>query len=255
MENVINTLPARVSPEAMQQGTPEGLKVGHLSIASDIFETFGNDSDNTKVQVVARWADALTCDQFAKECKDAQEIADKTDAACGFVAPKDAKGTEKYGPKRRLINSRMSEAKALFGVYKINPDVLKEKGYWAAIQAAREFLDSKGVKWDGTPRPSDEVKASRKLNKELSEADMAVRKDHPMEEGENYKEYVERIAPLVDEYREAMQVAKIVEKLKELGTEELVNMAIFEVIKSYGPDHMDLCAQQLHEEAEELRKA
>lgn len=253
MQNVIATLPERVSPEAMQAGAPEGLRTGHISIAAEIFKTFAEDADDTKIKTIGRWADALTCDQFAAQIKDAQELADKTDAACGFVKPANAKGQEQYGPKRRVLNQRMSEAKRIFGVLKLDPFVVAERGYFNAVNAAREYLDSKGLKWDGTPLPTESQKASKKANREANAALEAAKDANPQQAGESIKDWMERIAPLADEFQQEEKVNRVVETLKKMHSEgHPVLEAIFNFLALQGTEQMHLMAQQLHETAQEL---
>lgn len=248
MESAIASLPARVSPEAVREGASEGLKTGHISIASEIYKVFAADSDDTKVKIVARWAESKTCEEFRKECKAAQEIADNVDKASGFVPAPDAKGADKYGPQRKVINSRLSEAKILFGVNKMNPDILKEKGYWNALQAARDWLNESGLKWDGDTKPTAERKAELKVNAEFTAAEMQVREDHPQKAGESYKEYKDRIASMVDEYVMKAKVAACLKQLQALGTKEgkdILMLAIFNLLKQEPEDQRKQMAEQL----------
>lgn len=254
MDNIILSLPSRVSPEAQAAGAPEALKTGHINYGKDLFDTFAeDDSQGYKVNKVAQWAEAMTCDQFASAVKDAQSIADNTDAACGFKAPEGAKGADKYGPKRLVLNARMSEAKALFGAYKQNPSVLKEKGYWAALKAARDLLDSKGIKWDGTPKPTDADKKAAKVRHASDAALKEAQKLNPQEAGESMKDYILRVADLADAIQENMLIDSLVEKIGKLHDDQDVIMsALFEYIKAQGKDVMEDCAQQLFDKVAEM---
>jgi hypothetical protein len=160
MENVITSLPSRVNDAAMNQGF-QPLSNGVVSHASDLFAAYTDDSaDNSKLACIKAMT-FMSPDEFSKECKAAQALADTVDAANGFKAIEGTKKMEeRYGLKRRVLNQRLSEAKRLFGVFKQAPDVLKEKGYFAAVAAARQWLSDNKKTWDGnTALSSDEKQA------------------------------------------------------------------------------------------------
>jgi hypothetical protein len=170
MENVINSLPSCVNDAAINQGF-KPLSNGFVSHASDLFKAYTDDEqDNTKLSVIKAMS-VLTPDEFSQECKLAQKLADEVDAANGF---KPVEGTkkmdERYGIKRRVLNQRLSEAKRLFGVFKQAPDVLKEKGYAAALLAARAWLSDNSKTWDGNTALSSDEKAAKKEKAALVEA-------------------------------------------------------------------------------------
>lgn len=255
MQNVILSLPSRVSPEAQAAGSPDALKTGHINYGKDVFDTFGNDdSQNFKVNRVQAWAEALTCDQFAEACKSAMEMADAQDLATGFVIEPGAKGVDKYGPVRKVLNTRVSEAKTLFGTFKREPSLLKEKGYWQAIQAGRDYLDAQNIKWDGTPKPTQEQKKARKANKEMEAALAATREQNPQQPGESIRDYMLRIADLADVVAENMEVDKIVASIVKLHTDkDTLFSGIFEFLKAQGAEQMEFFAQDLFEEAMKMK--
>lgn len=258
MDNPIALLPQKVSPDAVQQGAPEALKVGHISIAADIYKMYAGDSDDTKIKTVARWAEAKTCEEFRKECKDALTIADNVDKANGFTPKPDAKGTDKYGPKRKMMASRMSEAKMLFGVNKLAPNILKEKGYWDALEAARSFLKDKGIKWDGEPRPTDARKEELAYNRAMDAAEQAVRDAHPMQPGESWADYKDRIAPLVDEYKEKQDVEKVAEAIRKVAASagaDKFGKALELLFQSKGKEACETLAAKLSELASKMEQA
>jgi hypothetical protein len=198
MQNVINELPSKVSPVAMAAGSPDGLKVGHVSHADDLFKAFTADVfETSKLSVLRTMAitAGLTCEEFKAECKRAQAKADETDALTGFVKEAGAKGQYQYGPTRRVLNSRLGEAKNLFGVFKQAPDILKEKGYVAALSIAREFLAEKGVKWDGSKATTEEQKQAKARVAAVAEAMGTTAKN----EGETREEWLIRVDELATE--------------------------------------------------------
>ena len=180
MENVIASLPSRVNDAAINQGF-QPLSNGFVSHASDLFKAYTDDEqDNTKLSVIRDMAgrsahqspqQGLSPDEFSQECKKAQALADEVDAANGFKPVEGAKKIEeRYGIKRRVLNQRLSEAKRLFGVFKQAPDVLKEKGYAAALLAARAWLADNSKTWDGNTALSSDEKAAKKEKAALVEA-------------------------------------------------------------------------------------
>jgi len=192
MDNVLATLPAKVSPDAINAGASPALKSATISHASDLLKTFTADAlDNTKVKVIAAIAitAGLTCEEFKAECKQAQKLADEADTLSGFKVPEDAKGVDKYGPTRRVLNQRLSEAKQLFGVFKMAPNILQEMGYVKALDTARKHLDSLGVKWDGS-KPQTE---SQKALKEETAAFSKAMAECPRAEGEDKAAWLERV--------------------------------------------------------------
>lgn len=258
MENVIANLESKVAPAAVAAGTPEGLKVGHINYGKELFDLYAReDANDTMVKTIIRMADVLTVDQFSEEVGKAQEIATATDAALGWKAPEGAKGAELYGPKRRLINSRMSEAKQIFGVQKVKPEVLKEKGYWAAVQAARDYLNNEGIKWDGQKKLNAEQRAVKRDNKESAEAIEVAKSILPQQPGESIKDWMIRCAERAETIKFDSKVEKLGEKLDKLtedeGTDAVIE-AMFEYIKAQGKETMHNFAQRLHETASEMKE-
>lgn len=231
MENVIATLPQKLSPAAVAEAKPDSLATGHVSFASDLVNEFTNDTHNTtRIALLTRMASQLTCEQFKEECKKAQEIASTIDAASGFTKPEGSKGADQYGPVRRVLNQRLSEAKQLFGVFKQQPELLKEKGYGPALSAARQFLDSKGIKWDGSKAPTDEQKAAKATSKALTE----VMHDNPQQAGETLGQWMLRCEGLVQNKLEQQQ-----EEKKEKAFEKLLKDVDVDALMVFMLGHMD----------------
>jgi hypothetical protein len=255
MDNVLANLESQVAPAAIAAGASEGLKTGHMNYGKELFDLYvGDDSKDTMVKAIIRMASALTCEQFRAECEKAQEIATSTDAACGFKAPEGAKGTEKYGPKRRTINTRLSEAKQIFGCAKLDLSKVIERGYWSALQSAKDTLGEKGLKWDGQKAPTKEQRAAQRDNKESLEAFALAQKILPQHAGESIKQWTERVAIKAEALKEQMLVDDLVEKIKNLHPDvSYVMNAVFEYIKDQGPDIMEDCGKQLIAEAVEIR--
>lgn len=204
MNSVISALASKVSPEALNTPALVGLKVGHINHGAAIYSTFVAEADKqglTQMETIREIAltSKLSCVEFAAAVKAAQEMADATDKANGFVKPVGAKGQDNYGPKRRLLNQRASEAKQLFGVFKLQPQLLQEKGYWQGLSDARDYLSALSLKWDNTPVLSSDAKAANKAGKVEREALADVMATNAMQEGETRAQYLDRIDQLAED--------------------------------------------------------
>ena len=259
MQNVLAGIESKVSPAAIAAGAPAGLRTGHVNYGKELFDLYaGEDSKDTTVQAIIRMASVITAEEFRKEVAKAQEIADATDQATGWKAEPNAKGTDKYGPTRKVINTRMSEAKAIFGVAKLKPETLKEKGYWRALGAARDYLNANHVKWDGQHAPTKAEKQVIKASNEAKEAFSMAMAVLPKNAGESQQDYAIRLAMKAETIKFDQKVEdglEGIEKLVEKYDDECMMDAVFRFVKRHGPDAMDAFAQNLHEHAEEVRNA
>jgi hypothetical protein len=233
MENIITQL-EHCSPKAIHAPKSYQLKTSHVSCASDIILAFCDDDDsNTKLTTIKKIALDLgiTCEEFKIECKQAQKLADQIDALNGFK-PTDE---QRYGIKRRVLNQRLSEAKRLFGVFKTAPDVLKEKGYAAAVVTARQWLLTNNKQWDGSAMPSEAARET----KAVSKAFKAVTTANPMIAGESLKDYQSRLSPLVEAELAAQEavaneerVNKLVKRLAENEDGDILLTACLKILES-----------------------
>lgn len=259
MDNVLATIESKVSPDAVNAGKTEELKSGHMNYGKELFDMYvGDDAKDTMVKAIIRMAEALTQDQFEKACKDAQGIADNMDTALGFKPAADAKGAEKYGAKRKVINARVSEAKAIFGAYKIDPKIVQEKGYWSALQASRDLLKAKGVKWDGATAPTKEERETKKQNKEFNAAFDAARELLAQLPGESPKDYATRCAAkaeaILADTRIRATCTMLMDQEKTDG-EACVLIAVYNYLRSKGAERMAEFATDLANAAKEMAAA
>lgn len=225
---------------AVVQKAPDALKTGHVNYAADLVNTFANPDENaTKMVLIENIASILTPKEFAEQVKKAKELADTIDAANGFKKPEDAKGQASYGPRRQQLNSRMSEAKRLFGVFKQAPSTIKGLGYWQALAAARKWLDDNGKTWDGNHAETKEEKATRKEQSLQEAALAAVKVKHPQQPGESLMAYLSRVESIYEEQvnstmieAAAARVATIKKSLlKQFGDEmEALKQACTEIL-------------------------
>lgn len=181
--------------------TPVALATGHVNHASALFGIYVVDADKegiNKLEAIQAIANAgLSYVEFSASFKKAQEMADSADKANGFVKPDGAKGQECYGPKRRLLNQRGSEAKRLFGVFKRNPAILAEKGYWQALEAARSWLEQTATTWDGDKALSKDEKADKHASSVRTGARAAAMDANPQKKDESDADYLLRVRELM----------------------------------------------------------
>ena len=254
MEHVLATLESKVSPEAMNTPAPEGLKTGHINAGMSLYGAYAKDETtvSTALETIFSLADTLTQDQFATACKDCQKVASNEDAAYGFVEVAGSKGQDKYGPRRRVINARMSEAKVLFGVQKMNPAILKEKGYWAAVSTARDYLDAKALKWDGNTKPTEQQREQQKTVRANDKAIKAAMEQMPRDPGQSLTDWLlnggDDLAQAIQadqEFEESLQA------LQKIGPVAKMPELFFRYMKKFvEPTKMHILAQDLHEEAQ-----
>jgi hypothetical protein len=178
----------------------------------------------------------LTCPEFQEQCSKAVEMADAADRASGWQPKEGAKGIAKYGPKRTVLNSRLSEARLIFGATKMEPGVTKELGYWKALAASRTYLDEKGLKWNGERKLSKDEKENKAVAKLNLKAMEEVMTQYPMEPGESIKDYNERMATLVD---------KAIEDKRIEQRNEMVDKIVASLIEKHDPDTLLQVADKL----------
>ena len=219
---------ATVQPQEIQT-----THVGGINYGAALVEMFADESgEATKVKQLQAMAQVITCTEFAGAVKHAKDIADATDSANGFTKPEGAKGQACYGPKRQLLNARMSEAKRVFGVAKLAPEVLKEKGYWAAVNTARMWLETNGKTWDGQVVESAESKQARKHDALRTGAIAKAMNENPQEKGEERADWLARI--------DAIMTGNIA-KMESEVFEARVKTIEASLRKQFGTDFNALC--------------
>ena len=258
MEHVLAKIETHVSPDAMAAGTPVGLKVGHISYAADIVREFTDDTGATpKLMLLMKMAESLTCDQFQDQMKQAQKLASDMDSQFGFVPVEGTKkNSERYGPRRNVLNTQISTARQVFGAYKLVPEAFKEvKSFNAAVSLARQTLDDNNVSWDGTPIPSDQQKEQKKALRDVNKAEDALMERYPQQDGESIKDYKLRLATMLDaEVDNQKATALFKAMVKEHGSPENVLNICRELIRlNAQPVFLDETAQYFWEEAQIIR--
>lgn len=260
MNNVLANVASQVSPAAMAAGTPVALRVGHLNHAASLYSAFIVDAEKQGLSVLETLREmaitsGLTCVEFQASFKAAQAIADATDKSSGFTPAEGAKGIEKYGPKRRLLNQRGTEAKRLFGVFKLAPDELQEKGYWSALTAARAYLDAKGLEWDGNKAEGKEAKELRKAGKLERETLAAVMEANAQQDGESRADYLVRIDEMAEEAVASAQedafnkgVKTLFESLSKKHGPETMGGIFWRMLETLEPEELETVRAWIQEE-------
>ena len=184
-----------------QIAVPVALAVGHMNHASALFGIYVVDADKegiNKLEAIQAIANAgLSYVEFSAQFKKACEMADTADKANGFVKPEGAKGAENYGPKRRLLNQRGSEAKRLFAAYKRFPEQMVELGYWGALEKARSVLEETGRTWDDEKALDKDEKAAKQAGKVRTLARAQAMDAAPQKKDESDEDYLIRVRELM----------------------------------------------------------
>lgn len=222
-----------------------------------LVEMFADETgEATKVQAIQAMALSLTCGEFTDAVKKAKEIADSIDSLNGFKPAEGAKGSDRYGPKRGVLNARMSEAKQIFGVAKQAPDVLRELGYWPAVNTARKWLGDHGKTWDGNKAETADEKRTRKAQATEAAAMTQVMLANPQALGETRADYLTRIeAAMAEQVGKAQaesfdkRVQTIVESLKkQFGTEKDALLEACNILLTEGQEAILLTENTKQEE-------
>lgn len=159
--------------------TPDILAVGHIDYAATLLETFGNPAhDSSRVQVLASMQ-SLSPKEFDGHCDHAARKAKALDAVDGFVAPSDAKGAYKYGPREKSMRVIMSTCRQVWGVMKQNLASLSGQGFALATKTARAALKDAGKTWDGDNAKTKEQRAEVANDGKYLKAMIQARKDNP----------------------------------------------------------------------------
>ncbi len=259
MENIIATLPEKMAVAqavASQYDSPTQA-ITIKSAARECFRLFTEDEAKsvTRVQMVLAWVEAgFTPGEVDKVLSEALLMAKEADTASGFNAA-GKKGRAAYGLNQSVMASRASECRTVYGAATQGAlSMMKEKGWQAAINLGRMWLEEKGKLWDGNNRPTKDEKAARKAAKETHKAFVEAASANPMKAGENHAEYAARLAQEAAHLTKATIVAKMVETLKGWD-QKCVMEAIHEFLLGKNPDELRMMASQLQADADEIERA
>ena len=172
METATNAVvEGRMEPmRANASGAPQVVVTGQFLF--DNFVDGGGEQQVSRMNIVRVLAKTATKDQLTEALKDAVELAHKIDIKNG-VPEKEA------GPKRRQAQNVRAALQNVYGALKLAAPELEKlgfsekTGYVEGMTLAKAALKAKGLKWNGSPLPTDESKAIAKANA-LKEAKKAA---------------------------------------------------------------------------------
>lgn len=258
MDNIIATLPERMAEataSASKYDSPTQA-VTIKSAARECFNAFSDDEGKsvTRVKMVLGWIEAgFTPGEVDKILSEALLMAKETDIAMGFKS-EGKKGRAAYGLNQSVMSSRASECRAVYGAGNQGAlPFLKEKGWQAALNTARMWLDEKGKLWDGDNKPSKEQRAAKKAAKEHNKAFMEAAAANPMRAGESIADYAARVAKESAVVNEQKAVETILATFKKWDDGAL-QTAIHEYLLGKGPDQLRMYAAQLNADADNIEK-
>lgn len=259
MDNIIATLPEKMAVAqavASKYDSPTQA-ITIKSAARECFRLFTEDEAKsvTRVEMVLLWVEAgLTPGEVDQVLSEALLMAKEADIASGFSA-EGKKGRAAYGLNQSVMASRASECRTVYGAATHGAlSMMKEKGWQAAINLGRMWLEEKGKLWDGNTRPTKDEKAARRAAKETHKAFMEAAAANPMRAGENQAEYAARVAAETAHASRAKIVSQMVETMKKWDQSYVMD-AIHEFLLGKNPDDLRMMASQLQADADEIEHA
>jgi hypothetical protein len=229
----------------------------HAQVALELLDQFGQaESTQSRVQCLFFMAtDGLTCEEFDECMADALTRAKQADKAAGFKAADDAKGRDLYGPRQSSLASNASNARQVFGCFKVSPEAIVKAGpsgvmhtdlfpnfsnaYGKAVAELRRL----GVNWKGQPVSVIEQAAKqKKANNAAVDIETAAKLANPQQAGETIEQWEARIEALLPEFEQAATDAAASdagEKLhkslcKKYGDDKLVEAILIAALKAAG---------------------
>lgn len=237
--------------------------------AHSILAAFGDQTvEEKRMQCVWRMAvgdGRLTAGQLEEEIRYAQKLATEVDKTNGFKPKENAKGQEKYGPKRASMNTIGSSIRQVWGALTHcglgsertsdglpkEPALKQSTGFAFAVKRSREALKQHNIDWRGAPLPSDEQKQQNAAARLQQDEMDKYASEFPMRAGETIAAFQER-------QRQAVEI-RLVNSTKE-REEKLVSDMAGEVWQSLGPELASMVADMLYDKwnkyaEEEAKKA
>lgn len=184
-----------MSPISKAVDTPQVVVTGQWLF--DNFVSTGNSAEQqTRMNQVRILVKSASFDDIKKGFKDAIEIAHKHDMAAGIPE-------KERGPKRHSAMNARTVMQNSFGALRLAmPELVKlgyteDTGYGAMATIAQRALKEKGLKWNGTPLPTDESKAREAMKRENEEKNASIAQamaETPRGEDEAMMDWLARVA-------------------------------------------------------------
>lgn len=111
-----------------------------------------------------------------------------------------------WGTRLKSAQQAQRNMRNIFGAMRLFKDDLegmlaqagKKGGYIATSEIAATMLQTKRVKWDGTPIKSDDEKDALALRREEKAFEAKIKEDNPQRTNESLREYNDRVMELFD---------------------------------------------------------
>lgn len=217
--------------------------------ARTIIQSFSTSDNGQTKAIVLLAVSSLTVEEYEQAEKTACTMADEIDKAAGFKPPEGAKGANKYGPRRCTMNVQSSMRRQVFGAAKHLPDQFLPFGangvlftdalpvFSQAVKQARELLDKAGITWKGITKEAEAGNAAaKKATRTMRGVREEVEKSNPMQPGENYAAWQQRIAKLIEE---------ATMKAEDAEVEKLVSAQAAKLIEKHGAQVAMLIADRI----------
>ena len=192
----------------------------HAQVAIELLDQFGQaESTQKRVESLFYMAtDGLTCEEFDACMSDALLRAKAADKATGWKPADDAKGRDLYGPRQSSLASNASNARQVFGCFKVSPDAIAKPGpsgvmysdlfpnFSQAYKMAVAELNRLKVNWKG--QAISVMEAAAKQKKEHANAvdiETAAKLANPQQPGETLEQWEARIEALLPDYEQQAQ--------------------------------------------------
>lgn len=232
-----------MSPELQAaQAASNNVNLAVNAAATDLFETFADVTEGkSRVEVLVN-LQALTVKEFQAALKMAIKRAAKHDTTDGFVAPDDATGAAKYGPRELSLRSSTSQASQIWGALK-QGIIETPKGFKTGVNAARKALKAMGVKWTGEKAIAPDARKATAMLQVKGEAIAALMQAHP----EGYTS--EQLDEAIDDAM-AEQVSKAADKLIKQWEKlpfDALELACVRFLASRGADNVQAYIETLTE--------
>lgn len=192
-QSTLANLETKVSPATIREAKLDGLATGSTVNFSGqyLYDRLieNNEAEQTRMMLVRSAINQVDVAQWKAALKDMVEIA------------------KKHGEsKEKTARNTMTVLRNSYGALRFAKDVLEQKygltetsGFNVMQIAAPKALKDKGIKWDGTPVPTDEQKADRTRIQDERTVMNEIQKANPIQPGESVADWTKRCLSKYDE--------------------------------------------------------
>jgi len=232
-QSVLASLESRTDTPAATAGRGAGLKTGTKFSGQYLYDRFvANDkTEVTKLDIV-RTMTELEVSTFKAVLADFVKVAKGYADNAVEKHGKDSAQAHELSAKLKTAQNHQANMRNAYGAIRFAPDELtangytESTGYLVMAKIASAALKAKGIKWDGSAIPSQELAQQRKVAAAESKALSEVMAQEPRKDGESLKDYVVRMDEAVTakiksnaQEREAKLISDLVAKFrKEAGS-------------------------------------